>query len=215
MIKKYKKFIEAISGTELVGRHMGPNYPTNELPTTLKQKDTDVIYSELFGRIVTYDEYQDLYFNYLKKGGKPLQVFTKENLDKVLSYLEQIQKNESIDSSEEDEQIINDIFISLTTEEDFTYHLQKRRGGNASQIVINLLKIQKDVTKTDNLYFYYQDIKDEICHLVSYLQERYYNTIIEKKFYDGKYGVNPQSYTGKDNRGKDSILTSVEVIYKG
>jgi hypothetical protein len=84
-IKKYIKFIEAISGTELVGRHMGPNYPTNELPTTLKQKDTNLIYSELFGKIITYDEYQELYINYLKKGGSPLQGFNLDNLNKVLA----------------------------------------------------------------------------------------------------------------------------------
>ena len=40
-----------------------------------------------FGRMVTYDEYQSLHNDYLKKGGSPLQGFNLENLDKVLSVL--------------------------------------------------------------------------------------------------------------------------------
>jgi hypothetical protein len=74
-IKNYKSFLEAISGWELVG-HMGP-----------KAGMSDVVYSELFGRMVTLDEYQNLYNDYLKKGGSPLQGFNLENLDKVLGVL--------------------------------------------------------------------------------------------------------------------------------
>lgn len=107
--------------------------------------------------------------------------------------------------------MIEDIFKSLKTDGDFTYHLQKRRVPSG----MKLLKIQKDVTKTDELFFHYKDIKDEVCHFVSYLEERYYNTIIEKRWDDGLYGINPQEYTGKDSRGKDWILSSVKVIYKG
>ena len=211
-IKKYSQFNEAV-GAAPVGK-MGPNYG-DEINTPMKRPGLgDVFYSDLFGKAVTHDEYQDLYNQYKKNLGPEILLdFTPENLDKVLSYLEQIQKNESIDTSEEeeDEQMIEDIFKSLTTDGDFTYHLQKRRGPTG----INLLKIQKDVSKTDNLFFFYKDIKDEVCHLVSYLQKRYYNTIIEKRWDDGKYGVNPQAYTGKDSRGNNSILTSVEVIYRG
>jgi len=119
MIKKYKKFIEAISGTELVGRHMGPNYPTNELPTTLKQKDTNVIYSELFGRIVTYDEYQDLYFNYLKKGGKPLNGFTKDNLEKVLDIVKESRDYDSYTATESDkiiEETFKEVLVDFLTD---------------------------------------------------------------------------------------------------
>jgi len=85
-IKNYKSFLEAISGWELVG-HMGPNYGEEENSPMKKAGMTDVLYSDAFGRMVTYDEYQSLHNDYLKKGGSPLQGFNLENLDKVLSVL--------------------------------------------------------------------------------------------------------------------------------
>jgi hypothetical protein len=72
----------------------------------------------------------------------------------------------------------------------------------------NYLILKKDISKTDNLFFYYKDVKDEICHFVSYLDEKYYNCMIEKRWDDGKYGINPRSYNGKD------LLSSVYIIYK-
>ena len=85
-IKNYKSFLEAISGTELVG-HMGPNYGEEDNSPMKKLGTTDVIYSDMFGKMVLYDDYQDLYMDYLKKGGTPLQGFNLENLDKVLGVL--------------------------------------------------------------------------------------------------------------------------------
>ena len=85
-IKNYKSFSESISGTELIG-HMGPNYGEEDNSPMTKSGTTDVVYSNIFGRIVTYDDYQDLYMDYLKKGGTPLQGFNLENLDKVLGLL--------------------------------------------------------------------------------------------------------------------------------
>lgn len=85
-IKKYSQFLEAISGTELVG-HMGPNYGEEDNSPMKKLGMSDVIYSDLFGKAVTYDDYQNLYMDYLKKGGTPLQGFNLENLDKVLGVL--------------------------------------------------------------------------------------------------------------------------------
>ena len=85
-IKNYKSFLEAISGWELIG-HMGPNYGEQENSPMKKAGMSDVVYSELFGRMVTLDEYQNLYNDYLKKGGHPLQGFNLENLDKVLGVL--------------------------------------------------------------------------------------------------------------------------------
>ncbi len=85
-IKNYKSFLEAISGWELVG-HMGPNYGEQENSPIKKAGMTDVLYSDAFGRMVTYDAYQNLYNDYLKKGGSPLQGFNLENLDKVLGVL--------------------------------------------------------------------------------------------------------------------------------
>jgi hypothetical protein len=85
-IKNYKSFLEAISGTELVG-HMGPNYGEEDNSPMKSVGLVDIVYSDIFGKAVTYDEYQGLYFNYLKNGGTPLQGFNLENLDKVLGVL--------------------------------------------------------------------------------------------------------------------------------
>jgi hypothetical protein len=85
-IKNYKSFLETISGTELVG-HMGPNYGEEENSPMKKAGMTDVLYSDKFGIMVTYDDYQNLYNDYLKKEGSPLQGFNLENLDKVLGVL--------------------------------------------------------------------------------------------------------------------------------
>ena len=94
-IKGYKQFLEAVSGTELVGNHMGPAYPSQDNSPMKKIELTDVIYSNLFDVVVSHDEYQDLYNQYRKNlGQETLQEFTLENLDKVLYYLEQIKKNE-------------------------------------------------------------------------------------------------------------------------
>jgi hypothetical protein len=85
-IRNFKSFLEAISGTELVG-HMGPNYGEEDNSPMIKSGIADVVYSDLFGKAVTYDDYQNLYNDYLKKGGTPLQGFNLENLDKVLGVL--------------------------------------------------------------------------------------------------------------------------------
>lgn len=85
MITSYKKFIEAISGTELVGNHMGPGYPEQiNKANTLNQSDTDVILSRIDDKIYTYDDYQMKYHEYLKLGGEPLNGFNQTNLKHVL-----------------------------------------------------------------------------------------------------------------------------------
>ncbi len=104
MIKSFKKFNESISGTELIGP-MGPNYGDTTLPHKPNSKYTDVVYSEIFGRVVTQDEYQGLYQEYLKRGGKPLHDFNSENLELVLSKI-----NENTENTSED---IQDYFIEL------------------------------------------------------------------------------------------------------
>lgn len=119
MIKKYKQFLEAISGTELVGKHMGPNYPEQDNSPMKKLGITDVIYSDIYGRMVTYDEYQDLYFNYLKKGGSPLQGFNKENLEKVLELVKEARDYDSYIKSQDDkiiEETFNDVFIDFLSD---------------------------------------------------------------------------------------------------
>jgi hypothetical protein len=84
IIKKFKKFTESISGTELIGSHMGPNYPEQCLPITLNQSDTEILVG-MDGNFYTYDNFQDLYQSYLKDGNKPLESgFTQDNLDIIL-----------------------------------------------------------------------------------------------------------------------------------
>ena len=85
-IKTFRSFCESISGTELIG-HMGPNYGEAQLPVTLSKSDTEVIYSEIADKIYTQQDYDDLYHDYLVKGGKPLFGFNKENLEEVITYL--------------------------------------------------------------------------------------------------------------------------------
>ena len=82
-IKRFHQY-ESISGWELVGQHvMGPAYPEQELAVTLSSSDTEVLMG-FDGNIYTYDGYQILYQEYLKKGGSPLNGFTKSNLDSVI-----------------------------------------------------------------------------------------------------------------------------------
>lgn len=84
-IKKFREF-ESISGWELVGQHvMGPNYGEQKLAVTLASSDTETLMG-MDGNFYTYDDYQDLYNNYQKSGGKSnLKDFTKHNLDTILS----------------------------------------------------------------------------------------------------------------------------------
>ena len=82
-IKRFHQY-ESISGWELVGQHvMGPGYPEQELAVTLSTSDTEVLMG-FDGNLYTYDDYQSLYQDYLKKGGSPLQEFNLDNLNKVL-----------------------------------------------------------------------------------------------------------------------------------
>jgi hypothetical protein len=89
MIKKFKEFInEEISGTELVGP-VGPGFGETGLQNkTISSHDTNVIYSEMDSKIYTIDEYNDIYGDYLKLGGSPLDGFTKENIDIILDFLQ-------------------------------------------------------------------------------------------------------------------------------
>ena len=89
MIKKFNQFIkEEISGTELVGP-VGPAYGETRLQNkTVDADDTTVIYSDIDSKIYTYDEYNNLYSDYLKMGGSPLHGFSKENINIILQFLQ-------------------------------------------------------------------------------------------------------------------------------
>ena len=86
-IKSFIDYIKEVSGTELVGP-VGPAYGETGLQNkTVNFHDTNVILSEIDGGFYTIDEYNNMYQDYLKKGGKPLSGFNRENLDKVVDFL--------------------------------------------------------------------------------------------------------------------------------
>lgn len=86
MIKKWKSFIEAISGTFDISP-FGPDSERTELRNTISQKDTTVLEGS-DGVYYNLYQFQDLYNQYLSKGGKEdLSEFTKDNIDKILYFL--------------------------------------------------------------------------------------------------------------------------------
>jgi hypothetical protein len=89
MIKKFNQFINEVSGTELVGP-IGPGYGETGLQNkTVTFHDTNVVLSEIDNRFYTIDEYNNIYGDYLKGGGIPLpDGFTRENLDKVITFIQ-------------------------------------------------------------------------------------------------------------------------------
>ena len=87
-IKKWKQFNEEISGTELVGP-VGPAYGETRLQNkTISSHHTNVI-EGIDGNFYTEDEYNELHNTYLKSGGTPLDGFSKENIDIMLSFLQE------------------------------------------------------------------------------------------------------------------------------
>ena len=96
MIKTFQQFNEEISGTELAGAGFGTlmiggggdgigGINKDDTSSDISQ---DVIFSELDSKIYTIDEYNNLYGDYLKMGGSPLNGFTKENIDIILDFLQ-------------------------------------------------------------------------------------------------------------------------------
>ncbi len=86
MIKRFNDFIkEEVSGTELIGP-MGPGYGETGLQNkTVTSHDTNVIFCDLDSKFYTIDDYNNIYQKYLKKGGKPLDGFSLENIIKIIS----------------------------------------------------------------------------------------------------------------------------------
>jgi len=85
MIKTFREFInEEVSGTELVGP-VGPAYGETRLQNkTVTSHDTNVIYCDLDSKFYTIDDYNNIYQDYLKKGGKPLDGFSLENIIEIM-----------------------------------------------------------------------------------------------------------------------------------
>jgi len=92
MIKRFDDFINEASGAELIGKDIGMGFGTTELGNnTISSGDTSVLYSDLDSKFYTMDEYNQLYQDYLKSGGGPLNGFNKENLDKMIVFLQEKQ----------------------------------------------------------------------------------------------------------------------------
>ena len=85
MIKTFNQFIkEEVSGTELVGP-MGPGYGETGLQNkTVNGHDTAVIFCDIDSKFYTIDDYNNIYQEYLKKGGKPLDGFSLENIIEII-----------------------------------------------------------------------------------------------------------------------------------
>ncbi len=85
MIKTFRQFInEEVSGTELVGP-VGPADGETRLQNkTVTSHDTNVIYCDLDSKFYTIDEYNNIYQEYLKNGGKPLDGFSLDNIIKII-----------------------------------------------------------------------------------------------------------------------------------
>ena len=85
-MKKYKKFLEAISGT-IDTMSFGPGMPRQKLGVSLVSQDTEAIYDDHTGKIYTTNDYNDLYQDYLKRNpSKPLQGgFNKKNIGIILT----------------------------------------------------------------------------------------------------------------------------------
>ncbi len=85
-IRKFIDFIkEEVSGTELVGP-MGPGYGETGLQNkTVNAHDTAVIFCDLDSKFYTIDDYNNIYGEYLKNGGNPLDGFSIENIIEILT----------------------------------------------------------------------------------------------------------------------------------
>jgi len=91
-IKTFDNFINEVSGVELVGPEIGMGFGTTPLNNnTISSSDTLVISSDINNKMYTLDDYNQLYQDYLKSGGGPLDGFTKENLDKIIFSLQEQQ----------------------------------------------------------------------------------------------------------------------------
>jgi|LakMenEpi03Aug12_release.lakeMendotaPanAssembly.Ray.scaffolds.fasta_scaffold200632_2 hypothetical protein len=84
-IKNWGEFSESISGWELVGKDMGPNYPQSQLPNSLSTKDTNILIG-IDGNFYTESDYEDLFLTLSKKYklDPNLRQFSRDNLNLLL-----------------------------------------------------------------------------------------------------------------------------------
>jgi len=93
-MKYLKTFIESISGTEVISP-FGPAYGRPNFPFTGSKKDTKLsngrrrkTNNDLTDDIYTIDDYNQIYQDYLKCGGKPLpDGYSEENIEIINNHL--------------------------------------------------------------------------------------------------------------------------------
>ena len=64
-----------------------PNYGKAESKPSLNNTHTSFIQCDVDDKLYCEDDYVTLYIDYLKKGGRPLNGFNKENLNTVIEIL--------------------------------------------------------------------------------------------------------------------------------
>ena len=91
MIKNWKRFKESISGWELVGKDMGPNYPQQKLPNTLDSSDTTLIMG-VDGNLYTESDFMEFFdeISKFKKLNFNSKEFNKSNLDRLIQIKSEI-----------------------------------------------------------------------------------------------------------------------------
>jgi len=88
-IKKFNQFIsEAISGTYDISP-LGPNMPRQELRLPAGTLQDQVVWLDGYDKFYTRYDFEELYNEYLKVGGRPLFEFSKQNLQIILQFLEE------------------------------------------------------------------------------------------------------------------------------
>jgi hypothetical protein len=87
-IKRFKQFLEAISGvTDTMP--IGPNYGNQKLYIPdMDPSKTNVLFSNITSTFYSGEDYDQLYNDYLKKNGKPIDGgFNLRNLETILMFL--------------------------------------------------------------------------------------------------------------------------------
>jgi hypothetical protein len=82
-IMRFRTYLESISGTEMIGS-MGPNYGTPVLRPGVDMGDVTLMHCSVDGKMYTKEEYDELYKQYIARGGKPLDGVNKSNLDLIV-----------------------------------------------------------------------------------------------------------------------------------
>lgn len=86
-IKRYNKFVDENVGYGIVGQ-VGVGYGETGLQNkTINSHDTNEIFCEFDSKFYNIDDYNNIYQEYLKKGEKPLDGFSLDNIITILQVI--------------------------------------------------------------------------------------------------------------------------------